>query len=466
MRNAACAAPNAEGKHGLSYRISRSTFRMAWAIVFSASVFSTWLFWQDTAEPASIPLPDYERAATPDVLLSGAASAHLPSREELLERLGVPAWHARSWRGQGLKVAVLDTGFRGYQDHLGSALPQTVTARSFRFDGDLEAKDSQHGILCAEVIHALAPEAELLLANWEPEWPDQFLAAVRWARRRGARILSCSIIMPTWSDCEGHGRIHEELRRLLGSGDAVGDALFFASAGNTAQRHWSGSFQDGGDGYHVWKVAAGRTLRDNVIRPWGGERISAELCCPSECIYELTVKDAVTGKVVGRSMTAAGAGSSNAVAAFVPEPSREYQVRVRHQRGPAGRFHLVVLGGSLRYASSPSSIAFPGDGSEVIAIGAVDASGRRLPYSSCGSKASGTKPDFVATVPFPSSWRARPFAGTSAAAPQASALAALLWSRHTDWKAGQIQTALRDAARPCAANSPAWETGRGLLRLP
>src|SRR5262249_33783255 len=28
------------------------------------------------------------------------------SREALLERLGVPEWHAQGWKGQGLKVAV------------------------------------------------------------------------------------------------------------------------------------------------------------------------------------------------------------------------------------------------------------------------------------------------------------------------------------------------------------------------
>lgn len=411
-------------------------------------------------------LPAGERAATPDVLLSSTSSDALPRREELMARMGVPAWHARGWRGQGLKIAVLDSGFRGYKDHLGAALPRSVKVRSFRFDGDLEAKDSQHGILCAEVIHALAPEAELLLANWEPEHPDQFLDAVRWARREGARILSCSIIMPTWSDCEGHGRVHEELTRLLGSTEGASDALFFASAGNTAQRHWSGPFQDGGDGHHVWQDEEGDTCRENVIHPWGSERVSVELCCPSKAVYELIVCDGETGKVVGRSISRDAAGGASAVAAFVPRRNHEYHVHVRLVRGSAGPFHLVVLGGSLQHTSRPASIAFPGDGPEVIAVGAVDASGRRLAYSSCGSKNGAPKPDFVARVPFPSSWRMRPFAGTSAAAPQASALAALLWSRHIDWNAERIRAALQDAARPCSTKSPAWETGRGLLGLP
>lgn len=403
---------------------------------------------------------------------SVVSSDALPRRAEVLERLGAPVWHAQGWRGQGLKVAVLDSGFHGYQAHLGAALPRSVQVCSFRFDGNLEAKDSTHGLLCAEVIHALAPEAELLLANWEPERPEQFLAAARWARRQGARILCCSIIMPSWSDCEGHGRIHEELAHLLGPGDGDSGALFFASAGNTAQRHWSGPFEDGGGGYHVWRDAAGVSHRENIIHPWGSERVSVELCCASASDYELLVSDSVTKKSVTRARSVDGGCGGSAVAAFVPEPGHNYQVQVRRLNRPdpraasASPFHLVVLGGSLRYASSAGSIPFPGDGGEVIAVGAVDATGRRLAYSSCGPKGGAAKPDLVAAVPFPSCWRARPFAGTSAAAPQAGALAALLWSRHPNWNAEQIRAALLNAARPCAVSNQTWETGHGMLHLP
>jgi hypothetical protein len=432
------------------------------ALVF-ASIFS--LSFRDAQSSTPFAVAEYERA-TPDVSMLAESSAVAPRRDALLESMGVSAWHARGWRGNGLKIAVLDSGFQGYRDHLGKALPKTVAVRSFRFDGNLEAKDSQHGILCAEVIHALAPEAELLLANWEPEHPQQFLAAAAWARRQGACILSCSLIMPTWSDCEGHGRVHEELARLLGSSAGGPDALFFASAGNTAQRHWSGSFEEEGDGYHVWKWDEGVACQDNVIRPWGRERVSVELCCPLSSVYELLISDTKTGKNVGRTTAKPGGGTNSAVVGFVPETGHDYRARVRAVSGAKETFHLVVLGGALRYSSAAGSIPFPGDGSEVIAVGAVDASGRRLAYSSCGLKSGATKPDFVATVPFPSCWRARPFAGTSAAAPQASGLAALLWSRHRAWNAGQIRTALQDAARPCPANRLPWETGRGCLRLP
>jgi subtilisin family serine protease len=413
---------------------------------------------------AALPFPA-ESAATPDTQIAGDAGS-FPRRSEVLERLGVPAWHARGWRGQGLKVAVLDSGFMGYRAYLGTALPSTVKVRSFRFDGNLEAKDSQHGILCAEVIHTLAPQAELLLANWEPERPDQFLASVRWARQEGARVLSCSIIMPTWSDCAGHGRIHEELTRLLREDDASGDALFFASAGNTAQRHWSSPFEEGGDGYHVWRDNDGGAHTENGLRPWGSERVSVELCCPVRDVYEVLVIDATEQRVMGQAFSTEAAGTGSAVVAFWPLSGHDYRVKVRRVHGGAADFHLVVLGGGLAYSSSPGSIPFPGDGAEVLAVGAVDGTGRRLAYSSCGLRQGEIKPDLVATVPFPSSWRTRPFSGTSAAAPQAGALAALLWSRHPDWNAEQIRTALTSAAAPCPVRSSRWETGHGLLRLP
>jgi subtilisin family serine protease len=407
--------------------------------------------------------------ALPGVLGGGAAIPDAAAPEAVPtadDHLGVRPWHAAGFRGQGVKVAILDSGFAGYRDHLGRALPERVRVRSFRRDQDLEAKDSQHGILCAEIVHALAPDAEVLLVNWEPERPDQFLDAVRWAREEGANVLSCSIIMPTWSDYEGHGPVHAALARLLGPGDQPGDALFFASAGNTAQRHWAGPYRESG-GWHAWTATAAAPVCDNPIRPWGSERVSVELC-GGPGAFEVSVLDVGTGREVGRSPTPGRSsdGLPHAVVSFLPEDGHTYTARVRRRRPEAGPFHLVALGAALGYSTRQGSIPFPGDGPEVVAVGAVDAGGRRWPYSSCGPKEESLKPDLVAPVPFPSSWRPRPFTGTSAAAPQAAAVAAVLWSRHPDWTAREVRDSLQRAARPGAADLPAWETGHGCVHLP
>jgi hypothetical protein len=113
------------------------------------------------------------RAAEPPTLVAAEKSPRVVTERqpEHLRRLGIPSWHDYAYRGQGMKVAILDSGFRGYQSFLGKELPAQVQARSFRRDGNLEARNSQHGILCADVVHTLAPEADLLFANWEPNDP-------------------------------------------------------------------------------------------------------------------------------------------------------------------------------------------------------------------------------------------------------------------------------------------------------
>lgn len=379
-----------------------------------------------------------------------------------LVRLGVERWHSAGYRGRGIKVAVLDSGFRGYRDCLGKGLPKQVIARSFRNDGNLEARDSQHGILCGAVIHSLAPEAELLFANWEPDHPDHFLEAVRWARDQGARIISCSVIMPSWSDGEGGGGVHQRLAAILGDGRASGDVLCFASAGNTARRHWSGSFNGDREGWHQWQP--GQVW--NAVTPLGSEPVTVELYWPNGPRYALTVRDATTEVELKPTLLSYTSERSCAVVRFTPQAGHTYEARVRVAEGKPRPFHLVVLGGGLGYAESSGSVCFPADGAEVIAVGAVDEKERRLSYSSCGPNLSCLKPDLMAPVPFPCGCRTRPFGGTSAAAPQAAALAAVLWSRHRDWSSEHIRSTLQSTARDLGPVGPDPETGYGLVQLP
>lgn len=420
------------------------------------------------ARPASqalTPLHSSEQT-TPDSVAPPLGSP-LAVRQQILERMGAESWHKAGHRGRGVKVAILDSGFRGYRQFLGNVLPAKIQAKSFRIDGNLEARDSQHGILCAEVVHAVAPDAELLFANWEPDQPERFLDAVRWARQQGAKVISCSLIMPSWSDGEGGGEVNAKLASLVGDGTHAGDVLCFASAGNTAQRHWCGSLFRDPDGYHQWR--AGRT--SNLIVPWGSERVSVEVYGPPGIACELCIHEAGTGRCVGSACpncdNRRDPGCCRAVVRFQPTPSGKYQVKVRCDQQPCeDPFHVVVLGGSLDVAMATGSISCPADCPAVYAVGAVDSDSKRLHYSSCGPNSRKPKPDFVAQVPFPSVWRARPFAGTSAAAPQAAGLAALVQSRHPDWTAGQVGTALKGAARDLGPPGHDCETGYGRLALP
>jgi subtilisin family serine protease len=369
--------------------------------------------------------------------------------------LGVDAWHAKGLTGRDITVAVLDSGFRGFRGHLGKALPKQVRARSFRIDGNLEAKDSPHGLLCAEIVHTLAPDAELLFANWEPDCPEAFLKAVAWCRAQGATVFTCSIIMPGWSDGHGGGDVHPELEKL------VGDALFFASAGNLAQRHWHGTFQDDGQRFHRWK--AERT--ENTIRPWGGQSVSVEVTGPAGSRYRLAVLDD-RGRSVGEEQTLAARGVHGSAIRFLPETGLAYRARVELIDGTGGDFRFIVLGGDLEIATADGCLVFPGDGKKILTVGAVTAAGDRLACSSSGVQATPIKPDCVAPVPYPSRIRETPFSGTSAATPQAAALAALLWSREPKANAATIGDMLRKNCVDLGPPGPDVDTGFGRVRLP
>jgi hypothetical protein len=389
-------------------------------------------------------------------------------RENYLTMVGVQRWHQQGYRGQGCKVAILDSGFRGYRAFLGRELPQRILTKSFRKDENFEARDSQHGILCAEVIHSLAPAAELILVNWEPDDPQSFLQAARWAKAHGAQIFSCSLIMPNWSDGEGGGDIHAQLRQILGSGTERDDLLFFASAGNTALRHWTGAFDPDPHGLHQW--GPGRTV--NLLKPWGNERVAVELYGPTRTPCRLQVLEEGTGALIAQASleTDGKLPCGQAVLRFDPQPGRKYLIRLQCQPGTrydsSDRFHLVALGANLEDYTPGGSIPFPGDGTNVVAVGAVDQGGKRLDYSSCGPNSTKPKPDFVGLIPFPCSSRERPFAGTSAAAPQGAALAALCWSRHPEWTAAEIRAALQTSALDLNIPGHDSETGYGLMRLP
>lgn len=391
------------------------------------------------------------------------APSTLQERDRHVAKVGADRWHKAGYRGKGVKVAILDTGFRGWRDHLGKALPVRVIARSFRADGNLEHRESQHGILCGEVVHTLAPDAELLFANWEAGHEEQFLAAVRWAKEQGAKVVSVSVIMPSWSDGEGGGTVHRDLASLLGPGSQPGDLLCFASAGNTTDRHWAGPFADDGHGWHAWQHGA----IDNELRPWGKDEVAVELYGKPGPAYELCVFDSATDKEVGAAQSRADLSDRlSAAVRFEPAAGHSYRVRVRHVGGPAGAFHVTTTFGSLQLTTAGANVCFPSDGDEVVALGAVDETDHRHLYSARGTNLVHTKPDLVATVPFPSSWRPRPFGGTSAAAPQAAALAALCWSRHPDWNAARIREVLRSSAIDLDRPGPDCDTGFGRICLP
>jgi subtilisin family serine protease len=216
-----------------------------------------------------LPMVDYIRTPCAALPLSEMVS-------EGVHDIGANLWHESGLRGQGVRVGVIDVGFVGYQDLLGSELPRQVETHNF-VDG--EASDaidvgSSHGTACAEIIYDLAPAAEFYLARVSSEIDLQ--EAVDWlAVNCRVDIISTALGWYNLTPGDGTGVLADIVAGARSAG------IFWATAaGNDRMRHWDGGFVDY-DGDGILDFSRGRN-----INYFGDENGNAYLLEPG---YRYTV---------------------------------------------------------------------------------------------------------------------------------------------------------------------------------
>lgn len=177
-------------------------------------------------------------------LLTSALSTTVTS--EGLAALNGDTWHLGDHKGEGVKIAIIDGSFGGYRTLLGSELPSSVTVKNFvdgETDGEVGTSSSTHGTACAEIIHDVAPAAELYLVKIDTDL--DLAEAVDYVIAQGVDIISTSIGWNGVVPNDGTGFFAD----LVALARAEG-ILWVTAAGNFGQTHWSGSFVDFGDGTH------------------------------------------------------------------------------------------------------------------------------------------------------------------------------------------------------------------------
>lgn len=171
----------------------------------------------------------------------------------------IEQWHRGGWFGQGKKIGIIDSSFTGYAELLGSELPELVTTRSFD-SGGLEQGDNRHGTAVAEIVHDVAPEAELLLVN---AGPGRFGEAVDYLIAQDVDVINLSA---GWAIGPFDGTAQQDVivNRAIDAG-----IVWVNAAGNEADRHFAGTYQDANtDG---WAELSGTVIIDDFVVPAGGE---------------------------------------------------------------------------------------------------------------------------------------------------------------------------------------------------
>jgi len=379
--------------------------------------------------------------------------------------IGADRWNDAGFTGYGVKVAILDSGFAGYESRLGGTLPDTVVTRSFRRDGDIAA-GTEHGRRAAEVVHSVAPGAQLYLVNFSTV--TELSAAVDYLVDEGIQVVSFSLGYIHNGPGDGTGPVNAAVTR----GTSAGQTWAVAS-GNWAQQHWTGTFRDDDDDT-IHEFAEGAEVNSHQFssgdlitvsirwdEPWGGacSDYDIELFGPSGALVRASraIQNCDDDPVESLQVLATQTGS--------------YGLRIIEAHAEDGPRELDVMmlgtpdrGNPLSISRAIGSLSEPADHPAVITVGALTISESRTeaPYSSRGPTSDGRfKPNLLSPTGAGNSSPSGSFGGTSAAAPHVAGAVALLQEAFPDADSNRLASLLQTRA---AGVTPTPE-GSGARRL-
>jgi hypothetical protein len=405
-----------------------------------------------------------------------------------VERSNADAWHFAGHTGAGTRVAIIDNGTDRLQTAQDSGdLPADLTFLRGLTPGD-DGFDI-HATSVAEIIHDMAPDAELIFAPIPALQAELATLIEELARDHDVDVINGSFVLQNLGPGDGSGPVGDAIRAVRRDHGTV----VVLSAANEAQHHWAGFFRDdNGDGWHEFAfqdaanviegVSAGTTLK--VILRWDSWPTTDQ----DFGVYLYAV-DPETGELSAEPVAEADTAQAGQFApwerfTFTAEESGDYAVAVFANSIDTSRQHTLDIvfrpgnsTGNLTFDHNvpEKSISNLATAPEAITVAAVDVESLELePYSSQGPTfgPGGTfndgfdKPDMSGFANVPTrSYSPFLFNGTSAAAPHVAGAAALVKERFPSFGAEQIKSYLMDEALDLGAAGYDHQHGTGRLFL-
>ena len=419
--------------------------------------------------------------------------------------------------GAGVKIGVLSDGVEHLATSQASGDLGTVTVLPGQSGAGLCAPAfCDEGTAMLEIIHDLAPNADLYFAT-------AIAGSAAFAQNiRNLQAAGCTIIVDDvgyaaespfqdgqvgTSDTNG-GIIAQSVKDVAAAG-----VLYFSSAANSGNRNdntsgtWEGDFLDGG-------AATAPLVGAGLVHNFGGQTYNPFLINNPGSVVALFWSDPLgasandydlyllnsTGTAIVNASTSVQTGNQDPVEGFLHDQTVGERVVIAKFSGSARFLHLDTgrnrlqistagsthghaattapnsFGVAATRAQSPGPYPGPFNGGNAVETFSSDGP-RRIFFNSSGaaftpanlSSTGGQvlqKPDFTAADGvsvtgaggFPS-----PFYGTSAAAPHAAAIAALVKSANLALTASQVRTALINSAIDIEASGVDRDSGVGIL---
>ena len=381
-------------------------------------------------------------------------------------------------RGQGVKVAIIDVGFKGARHLLGD-MPAHWRSYDFTDEGIHTDDESVHGTACAEIVHDVAPEAELYL------YKVGDLVGLEKAKdhciQNGIDIINHSAGWFGTGIGDGRGEACNIVNDAADKG-----ILWVNSAGNDAQSHYYGFWSDN-DSNHDSNNWHNFSPENEVLsfEAKEGEEIRIFLTWndwpDSRQNYDLHLfmgsSDGLEHVVASTDRQNVFGGVPVERVEYKVERSGEYGIAVRSENARPRRLKIWSLNHDFKeYAVAENSIGSPADARGAMSVGAIHFDyydlGRIAEYSSRGPTTDDrVKPELVApsgvsTVSYGESEDFYAYTGTSAAAPHVAGAAALIKSANPSYSRTQLWDALVDATVDIGPRGRDNDSGYGKLVLP
>ena len=352
-------------------------------------------------------------------------------QSEGMEQIGASGFHAFGYDGRGSKVAIIDSGFDGLSmAQARGELPTILQSIDFTQLG-MEV-NGPHGTACAEIVHDVAPGADLYLIRIgdlvDLENAKDYVIS------QGVDVVNHSMAWLGSGFGDGLG-----VSCAIVNDASENGVLWVNAAGNYATRQVSSFFQDPeSDGFHNF----GQTNLIPLKRVNAGETLTLYLTWND---WPTTIQDYDLILYKQESDGWHVVESADDFQFFTP-PVEWMAINIREQgqyaaaiwKSPGARSTVFKLWSELHdfesFQSIVGTIGSPADAQGAVAVGAISfdswPQGPVEDFSSRGPTVDGrVKPDLVAPDRVSTlSYGSESFPGTSAAAPHVAGAAAVLQS--------------------------------------
>ena len=340
--------------------------------------------------------------------------------------LGIEPWHHLGFAGKGVEVVVLDVGFAGHEDLLGSELPEKVRTEK-RGSGVVS---SDHGTAVAEVVYDIAPGAKLVLYQFATD--QEFLSAVLDLEGMGVDVVNASIGFDNVWHADDTSEYSRAVDRIVANG-----TVWVGAAGNENDKYAIGPLTDDDDDGYVEIETPGGPMEGIAVNTNDGALdVSFRWTDPmTESANDLDlVAYNEDGSECGRSIEPQSGKDSmpyeEIVAVCTSATVTVYPLKTPSaDLSELDGFLYGVHGIDPAAWSYARNLTLPADAKAAISVGSCDGvEGTAPDYTSRGPTEDGrTKPDVcgptdVTTATFGEA----SFQGTSASAPHVAGLAVLL----------------------------------------